>query len=121
MLYKTSIKSTFNSNYRINRLHTSALRVLHGDSTSAFEELLIKSEEIAIHCSNLQKLMTEICECTKYSNLPILSEAFTTKEINYDLRITNLLQVPKIKSSTYGQRSLPYRGSVLWNTLSDSI
>ena len=85
------------------------------------EELLVKSEEITIHCSNLQKLMIEIYECTSYVSPPVLSEFFTTKEINYDLRIKNLLQVPKVKTSTYGLSSLSFRGSMLWNTLSDSI
>ena len=133
ILYKTFIKSAFNycpliwmfcgktSNNRINRLHKRALRVLHGDYTSTFEELLARSEEITIHCSNLQKLMVEIYECSNFVSPSILSEFFTTKEITYDLRIKNLLQVPKVKTSSYGQSSLSFRGSILWNTLSDSI
>ena len=57
----------------------------------------------------------------KLQSPPVWSEFFTTKEINYDLRIlNNLLQVPKVKTSTYGQSSLSFRGSMLWNTLSDS-
>ena len=133
ILYKTFIKPAFNycpliwmfcgktSNNRINRLHKRALRVLHGDYTSTFEELLARSEEITIHCSNLQKLMVEIYECSNFISPSILSEFFTTKEITYDLRIKNLLQVPKVKTSSYGQSSLSFRGSILWNTLSDSI
>ena len=46
---------------------------------------------------------------------------FTTKEISYDLRIKNLLQIPNVKTSSYGQSSLSFRGSIHWNTLSDSI
>ena len=109
------------SNNRINRLHKRALRVLHGDYTSTFEELLARSEELTIHCSKLQKLMVEIYECTNFISPSILSEFFATKEITYDLRIKNLLQVPKVKTSSYGQNSLSFRGSILWNTLSDSI
>ena len=86
------------------------------------EEVLVKSEEITIHCSNLQKLMIEIYECINYISPPVFSEFFTTKEINYDLRIKNLLQVAKVKTSTYGLSSISFRGSMLWNTLSeDSI
>ena len=65
--------------------------------------------------------MIEIYECTNYISPPVLSEFFTTKEINYDLRIKNLIQVPKVKTSTYGQNSVSFRGSKLWNALSDSI
>ena len=41
------------------------MRVLHGDYTSRFEELLVTSEEITIHCSNLQKFMIELYECVE--------------------------------------------------------
>ena len=109
------------ANNRINQLHKRALRVIHGDYTSTFEELLVRSEEITIHCINLQRLMIEIFKCTNHISLAVLSEFFTTTEMNYDVRIKNLLQILKVKTSSYGQRSLSFRGSILWNTLSDSI
>ena len=70
-----------------------------------------------VHCSHLQKLMVEVYERANNISPAILIEFFTTKEISYDLRIKNLLQVPKVKTSSYGT----FRGSILWNTLSDSI
>ena len=73
---------------------------------ATFEELLVKSKEVAIHCSNLQKLMIGIYEYTKYISPAVLTELFTTKEISYDLRIKNLVQIPKVKVPSYGQ-SLP--------------
>ena len=88
---------------------------------STFEELLVKSEEITIHCSNLQKLMIKVYECTNNTSPAILKEFFTTKELSYDLRIKNLLQIPKVKTSSYGQSPLAFRGDILWNSLSDSI
>ena len=105
------------ANNRINRLHKRALRVLHGDYTSTFEELLARSEEITIHCRNIQKLMVEIYKCTNAISPSILSEFFTTKDVKYNLRIKNLLQLPKVKTSSYGQSLLSFRGSILWNTL----
>ena len=111
VLYKTFIRSTFNycpliwmscgktANNRINKLHKRALRVLQNDYTATFEGLLEKSKEVTVHCSNLQKLMIKIYECTKYIGLAVLTEFFTTKEISYDLRIKNLLQIPKVKTS----------------------
>ena len=109
------------ANYGINQLYKRALRVLQSDYTATFEELLVKSEEVMIHCSNLEKLMIEMYKCTNYISSVVLTEFFTTKEISYDLRIKNLLQIPKVKTSSYGQSSLSFRGSILWNTLSDRI
>ena len=105
----------------INQLHKRVLRVLQNDYTVTFEDLLEKSEEVTVHCSNLQKLMIEIYEFTNYIGPAVLAEFFTTKEISCDLRIKNRLQIPKIKTSSYGQSSLSFRGSILWNTLSDSV
>ena len=65
--------------------------------------------------------MIEIYECTNYIGPAVLTEFFTTEEISYDLRIKSLLQIPKVKTLSYGQSSLSFRGSILWNTLSDSI
>ena len=133
VLYKTCIRSNFNyfpliwmslgktANNRINQLHKRALRVLQNDYTAIFEDLLGKSEEVTAHCSNLQKLMIEIYECANYIGPAVSTEFFITKEISYDLRMKNLLQIPKVKTSSYGQSSLSFRGSILWNTLSDSI
>ena len=116
-LYESFIRSTFN----FNQLHKRTLRVLQSDYTATFEELLVKSKEVTIHCSNLQKLMIEIYKCTNYIGPVVLTEFFTTKEVSYDLRIKNILQIPKVKTSSYGQNSLSFRGSMLWNTLSDKI
>ena len=48
------------ANNRINQLHKPTLRVLHNDYTATFEDLLEKSKDVTVHCSNLQKLMIEI-------------------------------------------------------------
>ena len=65
--------------------------------------------------------MVEIDECTKYISPAVLTNFCTTKEISYDLRIKHLRQIPKVKTSSYGQSSLSFRGSILWSTLSDRI
>ena len=133
MLYKKFIRSTFNycpliwmfcgkaGSSRINQLHKRTLRVLQSDYTATFEELLVKSEEVTIHCSNLQKLIIEIYECTSYISLAVMTEHFTTKEISYDLRIKNLIQIPKAKNVLVWTKIPIVRGSILCNTLSNSI
>ena len=109
------------ANNRINQLHKRALRVLQNDYTAIFEDLLEKSEEVTVHCSNLKKLMIDLYECTNYIGPAVLTEFFTTKEMSHNLRIKYLLQIPAVKTSSYVQSSLSFRGSILWNTLSDSI
>ena len=52
------------SNERINKIHERALRVVHNDYFSAFEELLLKDNSVSIHHRNLQVLVTEIFKST---------------------------------------------------------
>ena len=47
-------------NAGINRLHERALRAVHRDFDSSFEELLRRDSSRILHQRNLQKLMTEI-------------------------------------------------------------
>ena len=95
--------------------------ILFGICRAIIEEILVKLEEITIHCSNLQKLKIKIYECTNYISQAVSPELLITEEINYNLRIKNLIQMPKVKTSSSGQCSLSFRGSILWDTLSDSI
>ena len=122
VLYKTFIRSTFRycpliwffcgkTANRINQLHKRTLRVLKSDYTAKFEELLVKSKEVTIHCGILQKLMIEIFECINYISPAVLAEFFTTKEVSYDLRIKNLLQIPEVKHPRMVK--VPYRLQVI--------
>ena len=109
------------ANNGINQFHKRALRVLQSGYSATFEELLVKSKEVTINGSNLQKLMIGIYECTNHISPVVLIEFFTTKDISYDLKIKNLFQILKVKTSSYGRGSLSFSGSMLWNTLSDKI
>ena len=47
-------------NNRINHLHERALRSVYQDSTSTFEDLLIRNESVSIHHRNIQTLVIEM-------------------------------------------------------------
>ena len=133
ILYHAFILSNFNycpliwmfcgkaANKSINRLHKRALRVLYRDYDASFEDLLRRSGELTIHCKNLQKLMLEIYKSINAACPSFMSEFFIPKDIQYDLRTNNLLQLPKNNTVAYGNNSLSFRGSILWNTLPDTI
>ena len=47
-------------NKRINKLQERSLRIIYGDDTSSFEEVLIKDESVTIHNRNIQALALEM-------------------------------------------------------------
>ena len=108
------------ANDEINRAHKRCLRILYQDYESSFQLLLSRNNSQTIHVKNLQKLMTEIYKSTKKLNPSYLWEFHERKEVTYDLRTKDLCKLPKIKKR-YGAESLSFRGSLLWNTLSDKI
>ena len=133
ILYNSFILSNFNycpliwmfcgktSNDDINRLHKRALRVLLDDYESTFEELLHKRGECTIHTRNLQKLMLEVYKCLTSGNPTFLWDFFKRKPVKYNLRVKDLVQLPDTRTLRYGNDSLAFRGSILWNTLPDKI
>ena len=113
--------STKAANNEINRTHKRALRILLKDYDSSFDELLEKSESVKIHDQNLQKLMIEIYKTMKNVNPSYIWEFHERKVVKYDLRTKNLCRLPKTRTTKFGIESLSFRGSLLWNSLCDTI
>ena len=131
LLYSSFILTNFNycpliwmfcgktTNDMVNRVHKRALRVLLNDYDSSFEELLHKNKEVTIHEKNSQKLMLEVYRCVTSGNPSFLWELFNRKILPYTLRIKTLLQLPNTRAKKYGNESLTFRGSIIWNQLPD--
>ena len=81
------------ANKEINRVHKRALRILLKDYVASFDELLVRNQEKTIHVQNLQQLMIE--ESLNHENPSFLWDLFTRKEVNYDLRIKDILTLSK--------------------------
>ena len=50
-----------------------------------------------------------------------MQEYFIRKDVKYDLRTRDLLQIPAAKSTTFGIHSIKFRGSLLQNSIPDLI
>ena len=109
------------ANKEINRVHKRALRILLKDYDASFEELLIRNDEKTVHVQNLQKLLIEVYKSLNHENPSFLWDLFTRKEINYNLRVKDILTLPKASTASFGTNSIAYRGSILWNSTPDVI
>ena len=109
------------ANDNIDRVRKQALRILLNDHESTFEALLAKNGETNIHTQNLRMLMIEIHKTLNNTNPPFMQEYFIRKDVKYDLRTRDLLQIPAAKSISFGIDSIKFRGSLLWNSIHDLI
>jgi len=95
--------------------------VLHKDNSSSFDKCQIKEAEIKILVKNLNNLMLEVFMTLNYLNPSYLWDLFNVKQVEYNLRTKNLVVLPQIKTQTYGANSITFRGSILWNALTDDV
>ena len=58
---------------KLNKLHERALTIIHSDTVTSFDNLLIKDKSFTIHHQNIQSLVIEIYKAT---NLVIILSDF---------------------------------------------
>ena len=115
------MKLRFPQSESIDRVHKRVLRILLDDHESTFEVLLAKNGETNIHTQNLRMLMIEIYKTLSNTNPPFMQECFIRKDVKYDLRTRDLLQIPSAKSITFGIDSIKFRGSLFGKSIPDLI
>ena len=109
------------ANDLINKIHDITLRCVYNDSTSTFEELLIKDNSVSIHHRNLQVLATEIFKAVNNLNALILNSIFHVKSNPYNLRSGTTLTTRNVKTTKYGIETLSFRGPKLWALVPENI
>ena len=105
------------ANKEINSVHKQAPCILLKDFHASFDELLIRNEDKPGHVQNLQKLMIEVYKSLNHENPSFLWDLFTRKDINYNLRIKDILTFPKAFTASFGS----VKGSIVWNSTPDVI
>ena len=65
--------------------------------------------------------MVEIYKSMNHLNPEYMWDFFVKKDVPYNLRTKELCKLPSVSSQRYGINSLSFRGSLLWNALSDDL
>ena len=110
-------------NNLINRIHERALRLIHNDHVSTFQDILEITKEKAIRQTNLECLAKQI---HKFLNdlsalMLVLSApnayngAFMIRNNNYSLRNFQCLYSANKRTVKYGTETVTYRGPKIWN------
>ena len=81
---------------KINKIYERALKIIHRDSTSNFEGLLIKSNSVSVHQRNLQLLLIEIYKTINNLNPSFMAEVIAINFVPYNLLEAVILFYPKL-------------------------
>ena len=111
-------------NWKINRLHERALRIVYYDYESTFEELLKKDNAFTIHQRNIQSLAIEMFKTMKNENPSFMNDIFLVKrDTGYDLRSkrTEDFESMNIHKVHTGEDSLRFLGCKIWKLIPREI
>jgi hypothetical protein len=50
-----------------------------------------------------------------------LHDLVVFKDCKYNFRYSNIVDIPRVRTSTYGKNSFKYAAAVLWNDLPDDL
>ena len=128
LLLNSIIKSQFSycpliwmfcSHNLINRIHERALRLIHNDHVSTFQDILEITKEKTIHQNNLECLAKEIFKFFNGLSLAIMNGAFMIRNNNYNLRTFQCLYSANKRTVKSGTETITYREPQIWNLVSE--
>ena len=96
---------------KVNKIHRSTLRVVYGDYSSTYEELLASHNDISIHQKHLKHLAIEVYKSLTNLNVEFMRPFFKSKSIRYSLRNRNICILPSARLQygiNYGINSILY-------------
>ena len=108
-------------NNRINSLHERALRLIYCDHSSNFQELLQRDNSVTIHQKNIQALAILMYKVTNNIAPTIVSELFSSSNINYNLRIVYQFHQPSANTVWNGLETISYLGPKILNVVPAEI
>lgn len=111
-----------NSNTHLNKiekLQERALRIVYNDYKTDYSFLLKRANVHSMSKMYDLCLLKEVYKSVNNENPTYICEMFTKRTSDYALRGKNVLKVWLVKSTNNGLHSFQYKGSKLWNSLTD--
>ncbi len=101
----------------LERVNLRALRFVHRDICSSYEELLQKDHSTSLHLRRTKLLAIEVFKILLGERPSYLSNLISPKcNSHYNFRYTNLLNIPRFKSKV-GKLSFRYQAAKIWDDL----
>ena len=105
---------------KLERLQLKALKFVY-DCTNqdiTYEELLKKANLSSLLISRLRLIAVEVYKIVHKKSPEILHELVSQRQPGtYNLRGTNVLNVPRVKTTRFGIHSFKYQAAKIWNSL----
>ena len=125
LYYLTSISAPLHGTFVIKhvlgswkKIQERALRFIYEDYHSSYETLLQRINLPSLHVRRMRTLAIESYKILHDLSPDCLTDLVKFKSQTYNFRYTNVLEIPKVRTVSYGTNSFRYTAAVLWNSLS---
>ena len=102
---------------KIEKIQERALRFIYQDYNSSYDTLLGKSKLLSLKVRRLRATALEAFKILNNQTPVYLSDILTYKPHSYSFRYTNTVEIPQVRTSSYGVRSFRYSAAKKWNSL----
>ena len=107
---KTNVK-------KLEKIQERALRFIYEDYNTSYEDLLETAKVPSLEIRRLRIMAIETFKILYNLSPSCLNDLVCFKNNKYSFRYVNILDIPRVRTTTYGKRSFRYAAAVLWNEL----
>ena len=102
---------------KLEKIHFSAVKFIFQDFNSSYDILFEKAGTITLHLCRLRCLAIETFKIVYGLSPSYLRDFVCVKEFSYNFRYTNLLELPRLKSTRFGSNSFRFQAAKVSNSL----
>lgn len=106
---------------KLEHVNKQALRVVLNDKENGYDEMLRKLEMVNLEQRRVQNMLITVFKCLHGAAPSYLRSHLKERTSAYSLRGHAILELPTVKTTTYGLHSFRYFGAHEWNRLPDSV
>ena len=102
---------------KIEKVQERALRFVYDDFKSSYDDLLAKAKLPSLYTNRCRTLAIETFKIVNGLAPQCLLDLVKVKSNKYSFRYQNVLEIPQVRTMSYGQKSFRYAAASLWNKL----
>ena len=106
---------------KIEKIQERALRFVYNNYNSSYSELLDIAKLPSLHIRRVKNMAIETFKIINKLSPPVLNDLLQKHDTKYNFRYSNLLQIPSVKTTSYGKNSFMYAAPALWNSLPEDF
>ena len=106
---------------KLEKIQERALRFIYNDYDSSYEQLLSIACVPSLHVRRMRTMAAETFKIL-YKLAPLcLHDLVHFKNSNYSFRYSNIVDLPRVRTTKFGKKSFRYSAAELWNDLPEYI